>query len=357
MLVFPLSFLLLPVVVGLGVGYVFAGRAAGRGARIAIRAGIVATTFAVPLLTQGPGPAQLILGLLVGYLGIRMVALSRRRAAAWDARQVKALVLDLITPTGVFRAAVAPMRRPLLVALGGGAGIAACVVLLVLGNAWRLWQTSRLGHFLDDQLVVLEVAVGVAGVHALIVGVAGLLGRSVGGLLDQPFLSTSLTEFWGRRWNRMVQSNLAAGFFTPLARRGLPTLGLFAAFAASGLFHAVALLGAGPLRVVALPFACVLWAFLGHGFAVFVEQRLGWHHRPVGRSAQAMARVRTLLLFLALSPGLIEPLAAVAGVHGRSLAPPSAQADAPAPGRGCNVQPPAALSPLLPVASSPSTAP
>jgi hypothetical protein len=356
MLVFPFSFLLLPVVVGLGVAYVLVGQFAERGARIGLRAGILATTFAVPLLTQGPGPAQLILGLLVGYLGIRMVALSQRRAEARDA-QVKAVALDLLTPTGVFRATAAPVRRPLLVALGGCAGIAACVLLLVLGNEWRLWQTSRLGHFLDDQLIVLEVAVGVVGVHALIVGVAGLLGRSAGGLLDQPFRSTSLTEFWGRRWNRMVQINLAAGFFAPLARRGLPTLGLFAAFAASGLFHAVALLGAGPLSVVGLPFACVLWAFFGHGFAVLVEQRLGWHHRPVGRSAQALARVRTLLLFLALSPGLIEPLAAVAGVHGRSLAPSSAQVDEPALGRGCNVQPPTVLSPLLPVAPSPSTAP
>lgn len=351
MLVFPASFLLLPVVVGLGVAYVLAARVAGRGARMAIRAGILTATFAAPLLTHGPGPAQLIFGLLVGYLGIRMVALSQRRASVGGEREVKAVVLDLITPTGVFRATGTPVRQPMLVATGGMVGIVACVGLLVLGHQWRLWQTSRLGHFLDDQLVVLEVAVGVAGVHGLIVGVAGLLGRSVGGLLDQPFRSTSLTEFWGRRWNRMVQLNLAAGFFVPLARRGLPTLGLFAAFAASGLFHAVPLLGAGPLRVVAVPFACVLWAFLGHGFAVFVEQRLGWDHRPVSRSAQALARVRTLLLFVALSPGLIEPLAAVAGVHGRSLVAPQAQSEAPGP------QPPAALSPSRPVGSSPRTAP
>jgi hypothetical protein len=308
-------------------------------------------TFASPLLTQGPGPAQLIFGLLVGYLGIRMVALSQRVSREVGEGEVKAVVLDLITPAGVFRSTVAPVGRAMLVVVIGVAGIAACVVLLVLGNRWRLWQDSQLGHFLDDQLVVLEVAVGVVGVHALIVGLAGLLGHSVTGLIDQPFRSTSLTEFWGRRWNRMVQINLAAGFFAPLARRGLPTLGVFAAFAASGLFHAVALLGAGPLRVVALPFACVLWAFLGHGFAVLVEQRLGWHHRPATRSAQALARVRTLLLFLALSPGLIEPLAAVAGVHGRSLAAPQSEEEAPGP------QLPAALSPLLPVRSSPSTAP
>jgi hypothetical protein len=199
--------------------------------------------------------------------------------------------------------------------------------LIVLGNDWRLWQASQFGHFLDDQLVVLDIALGAAGVHGLIVGIGQLFGRPVSGLLDHPFRSTSLCEFWGRRWNRLVQINLVAGFYRPLARTGRPTLGLVAAFAASGTMHAVAVLGAGPLRVVALPCACVLWCFLGHGAAVLIEQRLGWDERPVGRWSYALARIRTLLLFLALTPGLIEPFAAVANVHGRSLA---AQ-EAPAP--------------------------
>jgi len=108
---------------------------------------------------------------------------------------------------------------------------------------------------------VIEVALGAAGVHGLIVGLAQLLGYSVSGLLDHPFRSTPLGEYWGRRWNRMVQINLATGFYRPLARAGF-------------------------------------------------------------------AWTRTLLLFLALSPGLIEPLAAVANVHGRRLTPPEASTTA-----------------------------
>lgn len=102
-------------------------------------------------------------------------------------------------------------------------------------------------------------------------------------------------------------------------------MGFVAAFAASGMMHVVAVLGAGPMRVVALPCFCVLWCFLCHGAAVLIEQRLGWHVRPVGRRPYAIAWVRTLLLFLALTPGLIEPFAAVANVHGRSLATPKAE--------------------------------
>jgi hypothetical protein len=320
MLAFPFSFLLLPVAVGLGVAYVRAGRWPDR-LRLAARLGALTATWSLPLFTRGPGPAQLILGLLVGYLGLGMVAAARFHGLA--EASIKAIVLSLLTPAGLLQPSTRRSRWPLLVALGGCAGIVACVALLLLGNHWRLWQTSQFGHFLDDQLVVLEVAVGAAGVHGLLVGIGQLVGRPVRGLLDHPFRSTSLSEFWGRRWNRMVQLNLAAGFYRPLARAGRPTLGLVAAFAASGAMHAVAVLGAGPLRVVALPIACILWCFLGHGVAVLIEQRLGWDERPAGTRTQAIAWLRTLLLFLALIPGLIEPFAAVANVHGRSLASPT----------------------------------
>jgi hypothetical protein len=315
---FPLSFLMLPVAVGLGVAYLRAGRLPDRRLRVAVRVGALTATCALPLFTRGPGPGQLILGLFVGYLGLRAVAVARSHGLA--EASLKAIVLQLITPAGILQPSTRQSRRPVFVILGGCAGIVSCVVLLVLGNQWRLWQASQFGHFLDDQLVVLEIAVGAAGVHALIVGIAQLFGRPVCGLLDRPFRSTSLGEFWGRRWNRMVQINLVAGFYRPLARTGRPTLGLVAAFAASGAMHVVAVIGAGPLRVVALPSACVLWCFLGHGVAVLIEQRLGWHERPVGCWPRAIARIRTLLLFLALTPGLIEPFAAVANVHGRRLA-------------------------------------
>jgi hypothetical protein len=332
MLACPFSFLLLPAVLGLGVGYLSAARLADHRLRAAVRAAILMTICASPLLTRGPGPAQLILGLCLGYLGIRMVALSKRAGAS---RGIKAIVLDLVTPTGILQATTVEVRRPLLVTLTGWAGMGSCVVLLVLGNRWRLWQASALGHFLDDQLVLLEIAVGAAGMHGVIVGTAQLLGHSVVGLLDHPFRSTSLAEFWGRRWNRMVEVNLAAGFYRPLARSGRPTLGLLAAFLASGMLHVLAVLGAGPLRVVALPCAFVAWSLLSHGIAVLIEQKLGWNLPPSRRWTRAMAWTRTLILFVALSPGLIEPFAAVANVHGRSLVARQGQVDSPPLPRGC----------------------
>ena len=298
---FPFSLLLLPVVVGLGLGYVSAGRMTNRRRRAAIRVGILMSTCGAPFLTRGPGPAQLVLGLLVGWLGIRMVAV----AQSGPGKSRTGVLLELITLGDVLRPAAQQTRRPLLAMALGGLGVVACVVLLILGNEWRLWQASWPGRLLDDQLVALEVAMGATGVHCLIVGVAGHYGHSVRGLQDHPFRSTSLTEFWGRRWNRMVQNNLDRGFYRPLARAGHPRLGVLAAFAASGVLHILAVGGAGPPGVVALPCAWVLLFFLLHGGAVLVEQKLGWHRPPARRWSRAVAWVRTLLLFLALSPGLI----------------------------------------------------
>jgi hypothetical protein len=83
--------------------------------------------------------------------------------------------------------------------------MAACVFLLWLGYVLSLWQASILGRLADDLLVLGEVAVGAAGIHHMLVGSAALLGHHVRGLQERPHRSASLSEFWGQRWNRLVQ--------------------------------------------------------------------------------------------------------------------------------------------------------
>jgi hypothetical protein len=203
----------------------------------------------------------------------------------------------------------------------------ACVALLVAGDALRLWRWSRL---MDDLLVFVEVAVGAAGIHDTIVGVAALgFGRHVRGLLDRPELSTSLSQFWGRRWNRQVQADLDRGFFRPLARRGGWRAGTMAAFAASGVMHAVAVLDADRWEITLVPGAGVMFFFLLHGALILVEQTLRSRAaRPaVGaptepRSRLLGRRLATLTLFALLSPLLLDPFASVTHVHGRRLGPP-----------------------------------
>jgi hypothetical protein len=322
MLFFPASILLLPAILALGVVYVRAGDLGVSGLRRVIRSGILLFTCLAPAFTRGPGAAQLILGVVLGYLGIRMVAIAQQGGERGPDQKASAgsIALALLVPEDILVPTAQPRRRPMLAVALGMAGVAACIELLVLGNEWRLWQRSPAFRFLDDLLVVLEVAVGAAGVHHLIVGVAGLCGRSVVGLEDSPFRSTSLTEFWARRWNRMVQANLKRGFFKPLARAGHPGLGVLAAFTASGVLHVMAVEGAGHASLIVLPSLSVMGFFLLHAGLVLIEKRLGWDQAPRHRPWRLLlARVRAFVLFVALSPMLIDPYACITHVHGRTF--------------------------------------
>jgi Membrane bound O-acyl transferase family len=321
MLLFPTSLFLVPITVALGVVYVTAARLQASRLRTGIRLGVLMCTCIAPALTRGPGPAQLMLGLVGGYLGIRMVALSRQGKALpqTPGKSATRVVLELIVPDDLFVPTSLARPAPLLALALAIACIAACLLMLIGGNDWRLWQTSLAGRFLDDQLVLLEIAVGAAGVHYLVIACAGMCGRSVVGFQNQPLLSASLAEFWARRWNRMVQGNLKRGFFQPQVRSGRPELGVLAAFTASGVLHVMAVIGAGPPSLIALPSLSVMGFFLLHAGLVLVEKRLGWDRIPQRPWSLLAARVRTIVVFIALSPLLIDPFACVTHVHGRAF--------------------------------------
>lgn len=56
-------------------------------------------------------------------------------------------------------------------------------------------------------------------------------------IMRSPALSTSLSEFWGKRWNLGFRQLTHTIVYEPLRRRAGPTLALLAAFAASGMIH------------------------------------------------------------------------------------------------------------------------
>jgi hypothetical protein len=276
---------------------------ARRGARVAL----YALACAWPLATRGPGAVQLVAGLLAGYLAIRAAALG-----AVGARPERPIWAGLLSVDDLLRPAPPdPRRRRPRALLVGVGGALACVALLVAGDALRLWRWSR---YADDLLACLEVAVGAMGLNNLILAASP---RPIAGLQDRPALSASLAELWAARWNHLVAPNLDRGFFRPLARRRHPAAGVLAAFAASGIMHVVPVLAAAPLPAAALP-ACQVFAFfLLHGALVLGERALGLHRAP---RSLLVARVRTVTLFVLLTPMMLGPFADVCHVHGRSLA-------------------------------------
>jgi len=317
MLDFPLSLTLLPLSVAAGVGYVRLGWVRSGGVRRAARAALLAATWMSPLFTRGPGAAQLILGLLVGFLGVRMAALGAGATPGAPARPpAGALAARMVLPEPLLVRRASTLRRPARVVARGLLAAALCGGLLIAGDAIQLWRWSR---FADDMLVFAEVAVGAAGIHDLIVGVAALGGRQVLGLQDRPYLASSLTQFWGRRWNRLVQANLDRAFFRPHARRRSFTAGTLLAFTASGIMHVVAVLDAGPLALTWGPAVAVMTFFWLHGFLLLAERRAGVARDADRRRGLFWRRLRTAVLFAILSPLLLDPFATVAHVHGRTL--------------------------------------
>jgi alginate O-acetyltransferase complex protein AlgI len=63
------------------------------------------------------------------------------------------------------------------------------------------------------------------------------MGFATEKMWDCPIAATSLGNFWGRRWNRIVPGFLREVIFLPVARRAGAKVALLTVFLYSGLYH------------------------------------------------------------------------------------------------------------------------
>lgn len=113
-------------------------------------------------------------------------------------------------------------------------------------------------------------------------------------------LSTSVRDFWGRRWNLLVHRLMHRNFFTPLAGRIGPRAGAMAAFLASALFHEYMWLLANYEVEDYLPGLPL--AFFGVQFVLLTGEAL-LRRTKLGAAARALpAPVQTVLTTLAILP-------------------------------------------------------
>jgi len=122
-----------------------------------------------------------------------------------------ALLLQLMIATTVLAAAIAAVK---------------VVSEHELWLPWR-WLAGGIAIFAFAEMATAAVPL-----------VAGALGVTVPPLMQSPYRSTSVQEFWTKRWNPATSSSFRKNCFTPLARHS-PGLALVAAFAASGVGHAL----------------------------------------------------------------------------------------------------------------------
>lgn len=126
----------------------------------------------------------------------------------------------------------------------------------------------------------------------------GLGGIGLPRINDAPIRSTTLAEFWGRRWNRVVAGWLRDYLFLHFARRRQVTRGVCVAFAGSTILHFW--IAWVPLDVEA---GLMMGSFfVVHGLALVLERRLG-----VDRWTRARQRAWTIAWLLLSSPLFVEP--------------------------------------------------
>ena len=108
-------------------------------------------------------------------------------------------------------------------------------------QAWhdpsRIVHPAQIGNNLVTG-ILLQTTIAMA-CEGLIVATVLLTGYKCETVMENPiFGATSPSEFWGKRWNRVVHSKLKRGVYIPLRKHAVPrALAAGGAFLCSGLVH------------------------------------------------------------------------------------------------------------------------
>jgi len=173
-------------------------------------------------------------------------------------------------------------------------------VWLPIGLA-ALWVAARTHEHppLRWTLGVLVVYALGEALEGLLRGILGLMGAETPPLHRDPIAARSLREFWGERWNLVVNRWLRTHCYLPMARRRRPALGLGLAFLTSAALHAwfigVAL---GPAMAASMGLYFVI-----EGLLLLIEGPLG-----VARWPEPLGRLWMLAGTVLPSPLFVEPI-------------------------------------------------
>ncbi|KAL6650918.1 hypothetical protein ACP70R_009843 [Stipagrostis hirtigluma subsp. patula] len=122
--------------------------------------------------------------------------------------------------------------------------VTAAVMAALLAAIVSLYRhEARMNHYLLHALYCAHVYLALELVLAAAAAAArALLGLDLEPQFDRPYLSASLRDFWGRRWNLSVPALLRQCVFRPVRARlgggrGAAAAGVLAAFLVSGIMH------------------------------------------------------------------------------------------------------------------------
>lgn len=103
--------------------------------------------------------------------------------------------------------------------------------------ASRIWDPAQLAN--NCAMGIIFQSFITTAAEGLIAATVLLTGYKCETVMENPiFTATSPSEFWGKRWNRVIHSALKRGVYIPLRKNQVPrALAAGGAFLASGLFH------------------------------------------------------------------------------------------------------------------------
>lgn len=128
---------------------------------------------------------------------------------------------------------------------------------------------------------------------------------------NEPYLATSLQDFWGRRWNIMVSDTLKFTVFEPtrsmltglVGRKRATFLGVLATFFVSGLMHELIFYTNGRLKT-RWEVTCF---FLLHGVSLSIEMVLKKTMEGKFRLPTMVSRLLTVMYVVVTSSWLFFP--------------------------------------------------
>ncbi|KAF8409652.1 hypothetical protein HHK36_005730 [Tetracentron sinense] len=150
-----------------------------------------------------------------------------------------------------------------------------------------------------------------------------LLGLELEPQFDEPYLSTSLQDFWGKRWNLMVTSILRPTVYNPIRSMSARLLGsewalmpaMVATFVASGLIHELIFF----YLTRATPTWEVTWFFVLHGICTALEVLVKKSLTGRWRLHRAVSRLLAVGFVVATSIWLFFPQMIRNGVDVRGI--------------------------------------
>ncbi|KAH7545298.1 acyl-CoA--sterol O-acyltransferase 1 [Ziziphus jujuba] len=148
---------------------------------------------------------------------------------------------------------------------------------LILGFLMRAHDYTEYMH---PKLIMVMYSFHIYLCLEIILAMVASLSRALLGLelepqFNEPYLSTSMQDFWGRRWNMMVSSILRPTVYEPslklyarfTGRKWAPLPATMTTFVVSAIMHELMFYYLGRVK----PTWEITWFFLLHGFWLTVE--------------------------------------------------------------------------------------